>query len=57
MGILVRAKDKGFYESLREPGDEFEVRDEKAIGKWMERVDQKSSAKPDAGGKGKPTGE
>jgi hypothetical protein len=29
MGILVRATQRGFYDTLREPGDVFEIRSEK----------------------------
>jgi hypothetical protein len=47
MGIKVRVKgdDKskvvGYYDhQRRRSGEEFEVADEKAIGSWMEKVDE-----------------
>lgn len=33
--MKVRAKAKGFFGTSREPGDEFEIPDAKALGKWM----------------------
>lgn len=39
MAIQVKATARGFYGSLREPGDTFTIRDEKAFSKrWMERL-------------------
>lgn len=38
--IPVRAIREGFiYEELRNPGDTFEVKTEKELGSWMERLD------------------
>lgn len=34
--IQVKATKLGYFQSLREPGDVFEVPDQKAVGKWME---------------------
>jgi len=45
MGILVRATAAGYYGTLRDVGDQFEVTDEKAVGSWMERV-KEDEAKP-----------
>lgn len=42
MSIKVQATQVGHYgDKLREPGDVFEVADEKAFSKrWMERLDE-----------------
>jgi hypothetical protein len=45
--MQVKATRRGFYGSLREPGDEFELADEKHMGSWMVPVlpeDQKRLA-------------
>ena len=39
--IRVKATAKGYFGQLREPGDEFEIPDEKALGNWMEVVEEK----------------
>lgn len=40
MAIKVCAKFAGYYGEYREPGDEFEIQDEKHFSKnWMTKVD------------------
>lgn len=44
MGIKVRATNPGLYGQYREPGHEFEIKEEKHFSKkWMEKVDKDSS--------------
>jgi hypothetical protein len=46
MGIRVRATKKGLYgRVIRQEGDEFTIRDESQLGRWMERLDGKGPAK------------
>ena len=35
MGIRVRALERGFYQGLREQGDEFTIAKPEDLGKWM----------------------
>ena len=54
---MVRATRKGYYGSLREPGERFALREEKHFSKrWMERIDGKApaEAKPEKPVKAKP---
>lgn len=44
-GFVVRATAMGFYDSLREVGSKFRVRDEEAFApNWMERLEAKEAA-------------
>ena len=36
--MRVKANQVGFYGKLRKVGDEFEISDKKALGKWMDEV-------------------
>ena len=37
--MKVRAKQRGFYETMREPGEEFEISDKQAFSDaWMEEI-------------------
>lgn len=48
MGIRVRALQLGFYDNQRRrEGDEFEISDEKHLGKWMKRLGSPRSKKAD----------
>lgn len=39
--MRVYANRLGYYGGvLREPGEEFDIQDEKELGSWMSRVDQ-----------------
>lgn len=38
MGIKVRANAVGYFEQLRQPGDEFEIESKDQLGKWMDVV-------------------
>lgn len=43
-GIMVRATAAGFYDSLRDVGEPFRIRDEEAFAaNWMERLDAKEA--------------
>lgn len=47
MSIKVRATDMGHYGHLRQSGEEFEIKDEKAFSaRWMEFVDPKQTVSP-----------
>ena len=47
MAITVKATKPGFYGSLRQPGDQFEVAGESALSKnWMEPVEAEKPEKP-----------
>lgn len=39
MSIDVKAKEPGFFETLRATGDRFQIETEEQLGKWMERQD------------------
>ena len=41
--MKVIAKEIGFYGKLRKPGEEFEIENKKALGKWMTEVKTKKS--------------
>jgi len=43
--MLVRAKAKGFYGVVRQPGDTFEIAKKEDLGKWMEPVEPVKPAK------------
>ena len=45
MTIPVIAKEKGFYGTLREPGDRFAIAADADLGRWME-VEAQPPAKP-----------
>lgn len=45
--MKVIANEIGFYGKLRKPGEEFEIENKKALGKWMTEVKtKKTKAKP-----------
>jgi hypothetical protein len=45
MAIKVKATERGFLGKIREPGDVFEIADEKAFSKnWMVKVTAKDKA-------------
>lgn len=46
MGLKVIAKERGFYESLREEGAEFEIAKKEDLGSWMEPVGWEPKKKP-----------
>ena len=48
--MKVKAIKKGFYGKLRRVGDQFEIRNEKELGSWMEKIKEvkKAKAKPEA---------
>jgi len=50
MGIPVIATERGFYDQLREPDEPFEIRSEKDMGSWMQRVNKKDAQAPTATG-------
>lgn len=53
MGIKVKATQKGFYGTLREPGDEFEIRARGDFSKhWMEAENPDELAEAAAGDSG-----
>ena len=39
--MKVRAIKKGFYDKIRLPGDEFDIKDKKALGSWMKEIKKK----------------
>lgn len=41
--MKVRATAAGFYDSLREVGDEFDIKSEDDLGLWMEPVGDKTA--------------
>ena len=41
--MKVIAKEIGFYGKLRKPGEEFEIENKKALGKWMTEVKTKKA--------------
>jgi hypothetical protein len=43
--MKVIATDRGYWDQIREPGDEFEVPDDTKPAKWFETVD-KPAKKP-----------
>lgn len=49
MAIKVKAKSKGYFGHLREPGETFDVESEKQLGKWMEVLSGAPKSKDDDG--------
>jgi len=54
--MKVRATERGYFDQIREPGDEFEVPDDTKAATWFEPVDKpvekstdKTKGKPAAG--------
>lgn len=47
MTIKVRATRRGFYDKLLEAGEEFEIRSEKDMGSWMEKIGGKKEVPAD----------
>lgn len=52
MAIKVEAVALGYYANhLRNPGDVFEIKDKKELGKWMREVKEAKEEKPQGDGK------
>ncbi|MGB0943134.1 MAG: hypothetical protein ACPGUE_12060 [Marinomonas sp.] len=45
--MKVKAIEKGFYNKIMLPGEEFVIKDKKELGKWMEEVKEPKKAKAD----------
>ena len=43
--MKVIATEKGFYDKIRQEGDEFEIKDKSALGSWMKEVKVKKATK------------
>lgn len=43
--MKVRATARGYWDQIREPGDEFEVPDDSKAATWFEPVDKKPAKK------------
>ena len=43
--MQVKATTEGYYETLRQEGDVFEIQDEAHLGSWMEALEVKTKPK------------